>query len=183
MAGQLNPRQARFVEEYLVDLNATQAAMRAGYAPGSAPVAGARLIKNAKVQEAITAGMAARSRRTEVTADRVLREMARIGFSDLRRCFGPEGQLLRPEQWGDEAAPAIASVKVTTRPSGEVDENDNPIIEQVHELKLWDKPGALRDMAKHLGMFVDQHRYVDGDGKDVKMPDVVRWVGVRADDT
>jgi phage terminase small subunit len=92
-AADLGPRQARFVEEYLLDANAKQAAIRAGYSPKTAEAQGSRLLSNAKVHRAVAARMAERSKRTEVTADRALLEIARIGFSDLRRVFDEDGRL------------------------------------------------------------------------------------------
>jgi Terminase small subunit len=91
-AGDLGLRQEHFVEEYLVDLNATQAALRAGYSPKTAEAQGSRLLSHVKVQRAITARMAERSKRTEVAADRALLEIARIAFSDLRRLFHEDGR-------------------------------------------------------------------------------------------
>ena len=81
----LNDRQSRFVAEYLVDLNATQAAIRAGYSAATANQIGARLLVNVKVAAAIAEAQAARSRRTEVTQDRVVLELARVAFGDPRR--------------------------------------------------------------------------------------------------
>ena len=81
----LNDRQARFVAEYLVDLNATQAAIRSGYSARSAYSTGERMLRNAEVAAAIAEAQAARSRRTEVTADRVVLELARVAFGDPRR--------------------------------------------------------------------------------------------------
>src|SRR5205085_1104724 len=94
----LNDRQARFVAEYLVDLNATQAAIRAGYSARTAYSAGERLLRNVEVAAAIAEAQAARSRRTEVTADRVVLELARVAFGDPRRVmsWGPGGVRLRP---------------------------------------------------------------------------------------
>lgn len=74
----LTPKQERFVEEYLIDLNATQAAIRAGYAPGSAEVQGSRLLTYAKVIEAISANKEKRAERTNITADRVLNGISRL---------------------------------------------------------------------------------------------------------
>src|SRR3954466_9694923 len=94
----LNDRQARFVAEYLVDLNATQAAIRAGYSPASARTQAADLLTNPNISAAIAEAQAARSRRTEVTADRVVLELARVAFGDPRRrtSGGPAGGNLRP---------------------------------------------------------------------------------------
>ena len=118
-AADLGPRQARFVEEYLVDLNAKQAAIRAGYSPKTAEVQGSRLLSHAKVQRAVTARMAERSKRTEVAADRALLEIARIGFSDLRRLFHQDGRLKHPHEWDDDTAASIASVEIVTRNLGD----------------------------------------------------------------
>ncbi len=68
----LTSKQACFTQEYLIDLNATQAAIRAGYSPKTAEVQGSRLLGNAKVREAVETGMKARSERTEITQDEVI---------------------------------------------------------------------------------------------------------------
>lgn len=73
--GKLTPRQGRFVEEYLKDLNATQAAIRAGYSAKTADVQGPRLLGNVRVGAAIAAGKAARTKRAELSADWVLRNL------------------------------------------------------------------------------------------------------------
>lgn len=78
----LTPKQQRFVEEYLVDLNATQAAIRAGYSPNSAEVEGSRLLRNAKVAEVVAARQSDRAHRTEITQDRVLQELWAIATAD-----------------------------------------------------------------------------------------------------
>ena len=79
----LTPKQARFVEEYIVDLNGKQAAIRAGYSPRTAEVQSSRLLRNAKVDAAAREAMQARSRRTGITADRVVRELAELAFSNM----------------------------------------------------------------------------------------------------
>lgn len=73
----MTPKQTRFVEEYLVDLNGTQAAIRAGYSPHTANEQAARLLANASIREAIEQAQAKRSRRTAITADWVLRKLVR----------------------------------------------------------------------------------------------------------
>jgi len=141
----LNDRQARFVAEYLVDLNATQAAIRAGYSARTAYSAGERLLRNVEVAAAIAEAQAARSRRTEVTADRVVLELARVAFGDPRRVmsWGPGGVKLRPSaELADEDAAIVAEVgETTTKEGGAV------------RLKAVDKLGALRLLGQHLGMF------------------------------
>jgi phage terminase small subunit len=78
----LTPKQARFVDEYLIDLNATQAAIRAGYSAATALQQGPRLLGNVGVQAAISARQADRSERTEITQDRVLAELWAIATAD-----------------------------------------------------------------------------------------------------
>ena len=141
----LNDRQARFVAEYLVDLNATQAAIRSGYSARSAYSTGERMLRNAEVAAAIAEAQAARSRRTEVTADRVVLELARVAFGDPRRVmsWGPGGVKLRPSaELADEEAAIVAEVgETTTKEGGSL------------KLKTVDKLGALRLLGQHLGMF------------------------------
>ena len=76
-------KQQRFCEEYIVDLNATQAAIRAGYAAKAAYSQGQRLLKNVEVENYIDQLKAEQSKRTGITADRVLDELAKLGFADM----------------------------------------------------------------------------------------------------
>jgi phage terminase small subunit len=141
----LNDRQCRFVAEYLIDLNATQAAVRAGYSARTAYSAGERLLRNVEIATAIAEARAARSRRTEVTADRVVLELARVAFGDPRRVmgWGPGGVRLRPSaELTDEEAAIVAEVgETTTKEGGSL------------RVKTVDKLGALRLLGRHLGMF------------------------------
>lgn len=161
----LTPRQARFVEEYLKDLNGTQAAIRAGYAEKGASVEASRLLGNAKVESAISEAQAERSRRTGITQDRVLQELARIGFADIRDLFswGPESVHFVPsaDLTGDQAA-AIASVKSKTRRFTTDDGLTETTIEL--EMKMCDKLSALQKIGKHLGMFADRSVDIDTSG-------------------
>lgn len=97
----LNAKQAQFVREYLIDLNATQAAKRAGYSDATAYSQGQRLLKDAEVAASLEIAMAKRAGRTEITADNVLRELWAIGQANpneliafrrgcCRYCFGKD---------------------------------------------------------------------------------------------
>lgn len=149
----LTAKQRLFVQEYLVDLNATQAAIRAGYSAKTAEQQGSRLLQHPNVKAAIEEAMAARVKRIEVTANSVVAELARIGFADIRRMFSPNGSLLPIQDLDDDTAAAIASIEVVTRkvPGGEEAE-----VEHVAKVKVWDKRAALVDLGKHLGVFKDQ---------------------------
>lgn len=153
---QLTPKQERFVEEYLVDLNASAAAIRAGYSAKSAFVQGSRLLSNARVRARVEERMAELSRRTGVTQERVIRELARIALLDATRVANFDDATLREDAAEDDRA-AIASVKVKRIPTDEGD-----IVER--EIRFWDKNKALELLGKHLGMFQDK----------AKLPDEVR---------
>lgn len=148
----LTAKQERFVAEYLIDLNATQAAIRAGYSEKTANEQGSRLLANVKIAAAVAEAQAKRSKRTEITQDMVLAELAKIGFSDLRKVLTATGNLSGPHDWDDNTAGAIASVEIVTRPGG-VDENGEREVEHVAKIKTWDKLSALEKLGKHLGMF------------------------------
>jgi phage terminase small subunit len=142
----MTPKQRRFVEEYLIDLNATQAAARAGYSEKTAYAAGQRLLKN--VEAEINAALAERSARTGVSADRVVRELARVAFADPRAVFswGPGGVVLRDSGGLTEDEAAIVSEVSETRT-----ETGGSI-----KAKLCDKVKALELLGRHLGMFNDK---------------------------
>ncbi len=149
----LTARQQRFVDEYLVDLNAIQAALRAGYGRTSAE--NGTPMRSRMVTQAVAAAIDRRARRTGITADRVVQELARIGLSDLRQAFTGDGDLRCLTMLDDDMAAAISSVKVVTR-SRPRDHADGAGVEYVTEIKLWDKVSALEKLGKHLGMFREQ---------------------------
>lgn len=149
----MNPKQQRFVEEYLVDLNATQAAIRAGYSAKTAGQQAFDLLKKPEIQSAISTARKALSERTNVTAERIVAELAKIGFSDLRQLFDG-GRLRSIEDLPDDVAAAVSAIEVVTKPG--FDEDGNRTVEHVHKVRLWDKRAALVDLGKHLGMFVDR---------------------------
>ena len=147
----LTAQQQAFVEEYLVDLNATQAGIRAGYSKKSARMNVTARMAVPGVAAAIEEALAARSARTQVAADRVVMELARVGFSDLRRVFAPDGSLRDLTSLDDDTAAAIASVKVVTRRRPEAGKFAE--VEYVTEGKFWDKNAALEKLGRHMGMF------------------------------
>lgn len=152
----LTDRQARFVLEYLVDLNATQAVIRAGYSKSGARQEGARLLSNAGIAAAIQEQQDARAARTLVTADRVVREYARVAFSDLRRFtgWGPDG--MRPVASSDLSEDDGAAVAEVSAAPGEF----GPTL----KFKLYDKVKALDALGRHLGL--DPAKIVELSGKD-----------------
>jgi phage terminase small subunit len=146
----LSPKQRRFCEEYLVDLNATQAAIRAGYSEKTANEQGARLLAKVMVSTAITKGRQKLSTRLEITQERVLREYARLAFLDIRKAFDKDGNFLPIHQLDDDTAAAIAGLEVESLYAGRG--ADRECVGRLHKIKLSDKKGALDSVAKHLGL-------------------------------
>ena len=152
----LTAKQRVFVQEYLIDLCATRAAIREGYSPKRADAIGHENLRKPEIKAAIQRAMDERATRIEVTQDQVLTEIARVAFSDIRRLF--DGNRLRNvDELDDTAAAAIASIKVVTRNLGEGE------IEHVHEIKLWPKTAALEMAAKHIGLFERDNRQKNQD--------------------
>jgi phage terminase small subunit len=149
----LTPKQQRFVEEYLIDLNATQAAIRAGYKNGEI---GRQLITKNNVSEAIQEAQSKLSERTEITQDMVLQELAKIGFSNMLDYVsitnGGDPVTDFSALTRDQAA-AISEVTIETYTEGRGEDAEE--VKRV-KFKLSDKRAALVDMGRHLGMFKDK---------------------------
>lgn len=162
-----NARHEAFAQGLAKGMTADAAYQEAGYKPSRS--AASRLSANVNISGRVAEIVSKGAERAEATVERVLQELARIGFADLRKAFTPDGALLSPEEWDDATAAAIAAIEVVTRPTGEKDADDRPIVEHVHKLKLWDKNSALEKIAKHLGMFVELHELTGKGGGPVEI--------------
>ena len=147
--GKLTDKQAEFVRQYLVDLNATQAAIRAGYTEKYAGRMGAKLVVKSHVQEAIAAAKAARAKRTEITADRVLKEYARLGFASIDSFFTWNEDSVNIIDSADIEADDLAAVSEITATRNYIGEEQTGL---TIKLKLHNKKGALDALAQHLGL-------------------------------
>lgn len=155
MAADLNERQRRFAHEYVVDLNGKQAAIRAGYAERSAEVTASRLLCHAKVAPLVQSLLDDRAKRTNVTADRVVAELAAIAFADLTdiATWGEEGELLltAAEDLPPAARAALREVYSTTSTVTFGDDQERSTTYK--KVKQHDKLRALELLGRHLGMF------------------------------
>jgi phage terminase small subunit len=165
----LTAKQQTFVEEYLVDLNATQAAIRAGYSAKTAEQQGPRLLGNVEVQAAVQAAMAARSERTEITQDMVLRELAKIGFADIRRAVIWRANVTGMVQEDDGTERLAVTNEVQLVDSDKLDDQTAGAVAEVSQtaqgglkIKLHDKQAALVNIGRHLGMFKDKVEHSGG---------------------
>lgn len=142
----LTEKQLKFVDEYLVDLNATKAAIRAGYSVKTAEQQGYQLLHKTSVANEIAKAQAKLSKRTGISQERILRELAKIAFLNLSDIveWGPEGIKLKDSSEVDGTV--LQSVTETWLPKGGTKT----------EVKAHDKAKALELLGKHLGMWVDK---------------------------
>ncbi|KUZ35266.1 terminase small subunit [Burkholderia territorii] len=150
----LTPKQALFVDEYLRDMNATQAAIRAGYSAKTAETQGPRLLGNVRVQQAISAARERLAKKFEITRERVMLEYARLAFADPRNFFHADGTLKRVPELDDDAAAALAAFEVMEEFDGSG--KDRFQIGVTSKVKWADKKGALDSIAKIMGWSVDR---------------------------
>lgn len=143
----LTDKQQRFVEEYMVDLNATQAAIRSGYSVDTARSLGSENLSKPDIQEAIQKRKLELSESTGITAERILKEYAKIAFSDVRELYSVDNDLLDVRQMDDNIAGAVMSVEV------DVMSSQGMAIGETKKVKLYNKLNALEALGKHLGLF------------------------------
>jgi len=154
----LTDKQQVFIEEYLVDLNATQAAIRAGYSEHTAKDIGCGNLAKPYIKEAIQELMAERSKRTEITADKVLQELAKLGFSNMKdyTTVNDEGMIgVDMSDLTDDQYAAITEVTVDTRKEHDKGKKTAGTIEKV-KFKLADKGQNLERLGRHLKLFTDR---------------------------
>lgn len=143
----LTEKQKRFVDEYLVDLNATQAAIRAGYSVKTANEQGSQLLAKLSIQQSIAEQMAERSKRTGINQDRVVLEIAKIALVKMTDIVDSQGRIKLNASPDDLAC--IESVKYK-----ESESDTGSSVER--EVRIASKLKALELLGKHLGMWNDK---------------------------
>lgn len=160
----MTKKQKRFIEEYLIDLNATQAAIRAGYSPDTAYSIGQENLNKPEIKAHIDRAMAERSKRTGVNADRVIQELAKIAFVNAAEVIDTKTATVKEDALPEDTA-AIQSVKVKTFGEDGLE----------REVKMADKIKALELLGKHFGMFKDKVELSGGlDTEKTKLDDLLR---------
>ncbi|MFA5945115.1 MAG: terminase small subunit [Candidatus Thermoplasmatota archaeon] len=155
-AGKLTPKQARFVAEYLKDLNATQALIRSGYSRKTAESAASRLLRNVKVAAAVSAGAKRQAAKLEVTGDQVKARLALLGFQDIRTIFDKDGNLRGIHELTAEESAIIGGVEVIIKNAKAGD----GVTGTIHKVKVVDPVKPLEMLAKHFGLFVEKTEHV-----------------------
>jgi phage terminase small subunit len=146
---ELTDQQKRFADEYLVDYNGKQAAIRAGYSPKTAEVTASRLLSIVKVQEYLQSKHNKIANKLEISQERTMQEIGRIAFSDLRKYYDESGRLKNVEDLDDDAAAALSSLETVEEKA------EGQVIATVKKLKVWDKTKGLEMLAKHFNIYSD----------------------------
>lgn len=150
----LNEKQRRFCHEYVKDLNATQAAIRAGYSAKTAHSSGPRLLEHAGVMQEIAKLSGQHLKKLDLSAEKTLQAIARIAYGDIRGMFNEDGSLKLPKDWDDETAAAVAGMDVVTVSAGK-DSAGNYMVERVAKIKRSDQLRALDMLARHHSLYND----------------------------
>jgi phage terminase small subunit len=166
----LTAKEKEFVRQYMVDLNATKAAIRAGYSERSARSIGSENLTKPDIAKEISRALEARC---GVTVARVVDELAKVGFSDIREVvtWRPEVVAEPVDEEGDITTKVLQS-RVLVKDSSEIDDNAARAIAQVSQgaqgvlrIKMHDKTAALEKLARALGMFRDRHQHTGPNGQ------------------
>lgn len=159
----LTERQQRFVSAFLIEPNATKAAIAAGYAASSAHVRGAELVRNRKVSDAISKANEKRAEKHGISADRVLSELAKIAFQDIRKAVQWRSNVTTMGENNDGEPMLVVSNEVIMTDSAKLDDDTAGAIAEIAQsdkgslrIKMHDKRAALVDLGKHLGLFNDK---------------------------
>ena len=152
----LTMKQEKFCQEYVIDLNGTQAAIRAGYSEPTAQEQSSRLLSNVIIKDRVEALQSKIQERTEITADSVVKELAKIGFMSIDELYNESGDIKAVHSLSDKAKASVSSVKITEKAI--VCDETSKVIERTTEMRLWDKGKALVELRKHLGIFSEDNR-------------------------
>lgn len=164
----LTARQKAFVDNYLIDLNGTQAAIRAGYSANSANEQAYDLLARPHIAAAVERGKAQRAARVGVTQEQVLQEMALLANSSIEHYkITDDGYLAPTEDAPEGVMRAIQSVK--RRKMVRESQDGSITITYEIEFKLWDKPTPLKLMGRHTGLFPNRVEVTGKNGAPIEL--------------
>lgn len=167
---ELTERERRFVQEYLIDFNGAKAAQRAGWPKTGAAVQASRELRKVHVSDAIEAGQEKQGRRKGIKAEKVINELVRIAFSDLRRVASWNGEGIvytDSDDLDDDTSAAIQAIEDKTTTRREQGTNDE-IEKREIKIKLYDKVRALELLSKYLGLLKEDQKVSDPVGDAIK---------------
>jgi len=146
----LTPRQARFVGEYLLDLNATQAAIRAGYSPKTANEQGARLLAKVSIGAAVAEGQTETAERLQITRDDLIRRLMEIANLDVSSIVNEHGNMLPVSEWPEAVRRSIAGMETVELP------NADGVVAVVRKIRLEARGQQIERVGRLLGLFTDK---------------------------
>lgn len=156
----MSPKQVRFVAEYLIDLNASEAAVRAGYSRKTARSIASELLTKPDIAAAVVEKQAKQLAKADLTAERVLEELRRLAFFDVAEFFDDSGNLKPVSDIPKEARAAIAGIEVAR---ANLDPKDGKKSEEwLHKIKLAPKQASLEMLAKHFGLLIERVEHSGG---------------------
>jgi len=139
----LNPKQEAFCNAYMLTFNGSQAAISAGYSPSTAAATASRMLTKSNIIEALAERREIANQVAGVTQERVIKELARIGFADIRGVIDDDGGMKQPSEWSDATAATISNVEIVA--AGD--------LATIHKIKTYDKVSALDKLGRHLGLY------------------------------
>ncbi len=143
----MNEKRKKFCDEYLIDLNATQAAIRAGYSERTANRIASQLLSKLDIQNYISEAQQKLQEKTGITQERVLSEFEKIAFANIKEAYTVDGGLKNIKDLPDQIAGAIVGIETYDEKVEEM------VIGTTKKVKFADKIAALNSLARHLGMF------------------------------
>src|SRR5262245_18175779 len=152
MRDELSLKQKRFVAEYLKDLNATRAAIRAGYSEKTAQVQSSKWLSKAMIAEAVAEGQRRQLDAADLSAVSVLEQLRRLSFSDIRTLFDQRGNLRPIRGLSQEEAACIGGFEVIIKNA----QAGDGVTDTIHKVKVIDKVRPLEALAKHFGLLVEK---------------------------
>lgn len=158
----LTPKQEHFCHEYLIDLNATQAAIRAGYSPKSAGSIGEEILKKPEIQNFISQLQGKRVNAVRIDAEAILKELYDLAMVDITQAYDSAGWLKPLEEIPENVRKAISYLEVNELFDGSGPEKH--IIGVNRKIKFYDKPKSLELLGKHLKLFTERHELTGKDG-------------------
>jgi len=156
MSRPINRKEKMFCAQYMIDHNGAQAAIRAGYSAKTAKVVAAQLIARPHIKTYLNDLIAKQQERVQITADRVVKELAVIAFCDIRQAFDANGKLINPKDMPEEVARAIASIDTEELFEWDAENKTKEYIGDSKKLKFCDKVRALEALGRHFKMFTDR---------------------------
>lgn len=155
----LTDKQIRFCDEYLIDFNATQAAIRAGYSAKTAYAQGERLLKKVEAKKYLSEKKSEFAQRTEITKERLLDELSKIAFFDIRKIYTVDGGLKNINDFGEEEAGAISGIETYD----EKEPDSGMVLGTTKKVKVHSKIAAIERISRMLGYDAPEKKEISGE--------------------